>query len=414
MNSIFRNQEFKSIILKLIILQLIFALTGFFVIQMVMNNINQRIIERDMTLVGNILYAHPDLEEEIIPYITKEIPQENKEKGQAVLKEYGYRLQTSKDDQPLLTNIIPGFQWSIAFLILLFFIPLALIIIGEYKKLYGKVTDISNAAEKVVEGDFTVYLHEGGEGDFNILYHQFNQMTNRLEHSLDVLQKEKVFLKDSLSDISHQLKTPLSSLIMLNDILLEDKNIDYATQITFLEKSQSQLYRMEWLIINLLKIARIEAGAIEFKREKVLLKEVVDIAINALSTQIKHQSLEIVGNRQSYFYGDKNWTGEALINILKNSIEHGGEKIQILLEDTPLFTSITVKDNGEGIDPKHFPHIFKKFYRVDSEVKPESIGIGLNLAKIIVESQEGTLSVKSQKALGTEMTMTFLKGGKRH
>lgn len=212
-----------------------------------------------------------------------------------------------------------------------------------------------------------------------------------------------------ISDISHQLKTPLSSMIVLNDILIEDTHMDREVQMDFLVRTRGQLERMEWLIINLLKVARIEAEAIEFKREYVLLKDVLDIALKTLSTQLEDKRVSLQGNLQTYFYGDVDWTAEALINIIKNSTEHGGDKIDIILEDTPLFSTISIRDNGEGIAKEHMPHIFERFYKINSEVKPESIGIGLNLTKLIVESQGGTIHVNSDKGKGTEFIITFLK-----
>ncbi|HAE92411.1 HAMP domain-containing sensor histidine kinase [Tissierella praeacuta] len=406
----FRNEEFKSMILKLVLLQIIFAVVGFFVVSIFMDNINQKIIKRDMALVGNIIKNHPELKEEMIPYITKEISKEDKKNGEEILKSYGYHKKLNKSFQPILKRISPNLQIFIFLLIFFFTIPLGYMIKGEYKKIYKKIQDIYTASEKVVEGDFGVYLTEEGEGDFNILNHQFNQMANRLENSLSMLNREKVFLKNMISDISHQLKTPLSSLIVINDILLEDENMDLNIRQNFLETERSQLERMEWLTINLLKVARIEAGAIEFKKEKVLLRDILNIALSALNHRLENKTLEIDGDENAIFYGDKEWTGEALINIIKNAIEHGRGKINIRLEETPLFSSIIVKDNGEGIDEKHLPHIFDRFYKVSSEVKLESIGIGLNLAKLIVESQDGTISVKSKKFEGTEFTITFLKG----
>lgn len=387
---------------------MVFALIVFFIVNVVMDNINKKIIERDTALVGSIIKNSPELKDEIIPYITKEVSDEDKLIGQEILKSYGYYESLNKSFQPILKgNKLPIF---ISFLVLFFIVPLGLMIKGEYKKIYKKVQDVYNAAEKVVEGDFGVYLTEEGEGDFNILNHQFNQMSNRLENSLSILKKEKIFLKNMISDISHQLKTPLSSLIVINDLLLENGNMELDIRQNFLERERTQLERMEWLTINLLKVARIEAGAIEFKNDKVLLKEVVDLALVALNDKLEGQILEIQGNENGVFYGDKDWTGEVLINIIKNSIEHGRGKIEIKLEETPLFSNITIRDNGEGIDEKYLPHIFERFYKISSEVKPESIGIGLNLAKLIVESQDGTISVKSKKNYGTEITVTFLKG----
>ena len=402
-----RNKEFKSIILKLIILQIVFSLVGFLAVNNFIDSINERIIEKDMALVGNIIKDYPELEDEVIPYITKKVTEEDRIIGQEILKSYGYKKELDKNLHPVLKDInLPLFM---VLMIIFSGIPLLLIIGGEYKKIYKNVQDVYNAAEKVVEGDFGVYLTEEGEGDFNILNHQFNQMANRLENSLDTLKREKVFLKNMISDISHQLKTPLSSLIVINDILSEDENMSPDIRNDFLSRERIQLERMEWLIINLLKLARIEAGAIEFKRERALLQDIVNIAILSLSDKLENQVLEVKGNKDSSFYGDKDWTAEALINIIKNAIEHGKGKIEIILEETPLFSTIIVKDNGEGIDEKYLPHIFERFYKVNNEVKPDSIGIGLNLAKIIVESQEGTISARSKKGKGTEFTVTFLK-----
>lgn len=404
-----RNEEFRSVIIKLVVLQLIFILISFIMMNLFMDTINNKILERDMALVGNIIKDHPELKEEFIPYITKEVPRDNRRVGQLALKDYGYTFNMKKYQQPLLKNISPNIQIFMSLLVTLFLVPLIWLISKEYKKIYKKVNKISNAAEKVVEGDFSIYLPEEGEGDFYILNHQFNQMANRLKNSLDILNREKIFLKDTISDISHQLKTPLSSLIMLNDLLIEDEHMDLNTRKKFLKNTSNQLERMEWLIINLLKVARIEAGAIEFKKEKVFLKNVVDLGLNILGPKIEGQELNISGNLDSFFYGDRDWTVEAVINIVKNAIEHGHGQIDIILSDTPLFSSIAIRDNGDGIDKKHIPHIFKRFYRASGETNPESVGIGLNLAKVIVESQGGTISVISKKGVGTEFTITFLK-----
>lgn len=406
------NIEYKRIILKLVIFQIIFSLIIFFVVNYEMDKINHKIIEQNTALIGRILNSNPKLETEIINIITKEATEEDINTGKTILKDYGYNVDMNKNLQPLLKGISSKSEIRISLLVLLSLIPFIILIRSEYKKIYGKVREISYAAERVVEGDFSVVLKEEGEGDFNILNHSFNQMADRLKHSIEILKKEKTFLKDTISDISHQLKTPLSSLIILNELILQDENMDRQVQRKFLKKTSTQLNRMEWLIINLLKIARIEAGAIQFKKDKIKAIEPVEIALSTLDMDIrgKNQKIKILGNLESSFYGDVDWTGEAIINIIKNSIEHSGYEgiIEIILEETPLFTSIIIKDYGEGIDKKDLPHIFERFYKVSSEVKPDSIGIGLNLSKLIAESQNGTISVKSEKGKGTEFIITFL------
>lgn len=409
-----RNKELQSIIIKIIVFQLLFGMIVVILVNNYIDKINTAIIEQNQGLLGNLLSGHPELEQELIPYITKDISQERIKLGEEILEKYGYIKELNKYSQPLLKDIVPSL-YSILFVMIVLFTLLLIIIINlEYNKIYAKIRKVSTAAEKVVEGDFHVYLKDEGEGEFNILNHQFNQMANRLENSLETLKKEKVFLKNTISDISHQLKTPLSSLIMLNDLMLEDKEMDDLVRTTFLQRSKAQLERMEWLIINLLKVARIEAGAIEFKKEKIYLKDVVDLALETLRPKfnIDNVSVETPKGFKGIFYGDKEWTVEALINILKNSLEHSGEKknVEIKLEETPLFSNITIRDYGEGIDAKDLPHIFKRFYRTNTRLKSDSIGIGLNLAKLIIESQEGSVSVKSVKGKGTTFTISFLKG----
>jgi len=407
--SLLRNEEFRSVIVKLIILQVTFALIGFVLVNLFIDDVNKKIIERDMGLVGNIVRDYPELEEEIIPHITKGSTDEDKALGQAILKDYGYSPRIGKNKQPILKNTSPNIQIFTALLILSSLLPLILVIRGEYKKIYGKINKVSTVAEKVVEGDFSICLNEEGDGDFYILNHQINQMANRLENTLARLNEDKIFLKDTISDISHQLKTPLSSLIMLNELLMEDEKMEDKTRKKFLEKTKAQLDRMEWLIINLLKLARLEAGAIEFKREKVFFRDMVDTSMNLLEPQLEGQNVKVGGNHEAFFYGDRDWTEEALINILKNATEYSKGEIEIKLEDTPIFSSIKIRDNGPGINEKDLPHIFERFYKSSSQLKPDSIGIGLNLAKLIVESQEGSLSVRSKKDMGTEFTLTFLK-----
>lgn len=411
----FRNPEIKSVFIKLLILQIIFSICIFGVLNYGMKEVNKKIVEQNTAIVGNILNKHSELEGEITGYITKGPSKADIEKGEKLLIQYGYDKSMKPRLQPAFKDILPKVEGIIFFTSLIYFIPLFLLIRREYNFIYNKVRNISFAAERVVEGDFSIVLEEAGEGDFNILNHQFNQMSNRLEASLEGLNNEKSFLKNIISDISHQLKTPLSSLIMLNELILEDEDMEEDIKVDFLKRMRGQLDRMEWLIINLLKMARLEVGAIQFKREEIFLREPIEIAISGLNTKIreKEQRINIVEkNGNCYFRGDKDWTGEAFINIIKNCVEHtdeGGE-INIILSETPLFSQVVIRDNGEGIDRKDLPHVFKRFYKGSSDVKADSIGIGLNLSKLIIESQDGIISVKSKKGVGTEFTITFLKG----
>lgn len=404
-----RNKEVRSIILKTLILAIIFLAIGIYGVNVFLEKINYDIIKRDFAIVGGFIEKYPESESDIISNITNSPREEDIIKGQKVLDKYGYTEYIKTSVQPLLSQSKKMAQlYFIIFITLLALLFLALIYL-EYKKIYRKVANLSKVSEQVMEGDFSTYLDEAEEGDFSILNHHFNQMAGRLENSLDILKEDKIYLKDTISNISHQLKTPLSSLIVINDILISDREMEENLRLDFLEKSSSQLIRMEWLILNLLKMARIEAGTIDFKREEVLLKTIVDSAIQTLKPLLKDTEIEINGKLDSKFIGDLDWTIESVINIIKNGVEHGRGNIWITLEESPLFTSIIIKDNGKGIEKNEINNIFKRFYKVKNSVKPDSIGIGLNLSKLIVEAQDGTISVNSKKEVGTEFTIRFLK-----
>ena len=404
-----RNKELRSIIIKILVLNLILLAIGIYGINIYVKRVNNNIIERDFAIVGGLIELYPGSQETLVSNITKTASESEIKRGREVLERYGYTKGIREDVQPLLKERTKTVRHYFVGLISLFTIIILSLICLEYRKIYLRVQKLSRVSEQVMEGDFSVYLDEAEEGDFNILNHHFNQMSRRLENSLDILKEEKIYLKDTISNISHQLKTPLSSLGVINDILLDDPEMDSSLRLDFLQKSRSQLMRMEWLILNLLKVARIEAGAIEFKREEILLKTIVDLAIESLKPLLKTSEIEIDGKLDAKFIGDLDWTVEALINIIKNGAEHDRGKLWVILEESPLFVSIRVRDNGKGIDNRDIKDIFKRFYKVKNNVKSDSIGIGLNLSKLIVEAQDGTISVSSKKDIGTEFTIRFLK-----
>lgn len=413
MNLSLKNPELKSIALKVVLLQILFAAATFMFVAYELANLNRTIVRQNTTFVGQLLSKNPELEDKIIGYVTKEPSQEEFEIGRQVLDRYGYSENMPLIAQPVLRKTYDGFELKSSLLVVLFAVPLLLLIFAEYHKVFRKVREISAASEAVVEGE-SVTLPEESEGDFGVLGHNFNLMADRLKLGMDKLARDKLFLKNIISDISHQLKTPLSSLLTLNELMLKDKGMEPGLKEAFLEKSRSQLERMEWLIAGLLKMARLEAGAIEFRREIIPLLDPVEKAISVLKTEIDKmgQSVLLTGEHSAIFHGDEDWTAEALTNILKNCVEHTGQggELRIDFAETPLYSRITVKDNGEGIDKRDLPHIFERFYKGSNSVKAESVGIGLALAKLIVEGQGGSISAAGDKGKGAEFTITFLKG----
>lgn len=414
MDSTLKNPEMKSIIIKILIVQSIFAGLIYLSFNYQFYELNKNIANQNSIIIGKILYEHPELENSIVKYVTKEATEGEVMKGKKILKQYGYHESMKITSQPLLKNFYESFKAKYILAFILGFIFLIYVVILEYKNIFKKIKDISIASEKVIEGDYSLVLPEDQEGDFSILANNFNLMSQTLKLSLHKLQEDKIFLKNIISDISHQLKTPLTSLFTINELLLTRKEMKEDIKIDFLQKSQSQLNRMEWLIINLLKIARLEAEAINFKKKNILAINCIDKALSSLKfkSHEKHQKITITGDVHNvHFYVDEQWTTEAILNIIKNCMEHTKEwgEIKINVLETPLFSRITIEDNGEGIDKKDLPHIFERFYKGSNSVKAESVGIGLALTKIIIENQGGSIWVTSEKGKGSKFDITFLK-----
>lgn len=414
MGRMFRNAEFRSIIIKLLLLLAGIAalLCAFVYIQA--DIIQARMVEQSSAIIGKAIAAHPEIENDIVGTVIVPATAQDISRGRAALSSRGYDSNTPIGVEPILSTIYPGIIFAMLGLAIILALAVFALTTHGYSLIYKRVRRISDAAEKVVDGDYSMQLPAGGEGDFEILGHRFNQMANRLRLNMEQLVSEKVFLKNTISDISHQLKTPLSTLVVYNDLMIEDKNMDEEQRRHFLLLGHQQLQRLEWLIQSLLKMARLEAGSIEFRREKVLLRDVAESAAAALGTMAGEAGVTIAlheDHGEPSYSGDGAWLNEAVINMLKNGIEHSksGDTIGITLEQTPLTASMEITDHGEGISPADLPHIFERFYRSTGTVKPNSIGIGLAMAKAIVEGQGGNITVKSEKGRGSQFTIVFLK-----
>lgn len=212
-----------------------------------------------------------------------------------------------------------------------------------------------------------------------------------------------------MSDISHQLKTPLTSMMVMTD-LLRSNNLSEEKRIEFTNNINNQLERIQWLVTSLLKLSKIDAGTTIFKKDTVNVKSLIESSISPLliPIDIKQQTLNIKGDSNTFFIGDFNWTREAIINILKNCIEHTEEKgtININYSQNPIYTEIIIRDNGKGIDKKDIPYIFKRFYK-GKNASDDSVGIGLAMSKTIVKKQNGDIKVKSESKSYTEFTIKF-------
>ncbi|MBS4956036.1 MAG: HAMP domain-containing histidine kinase [Clostridium sp.] len=410
---LFKNKEVKLIVITSFITFLVFLAAFIFITYNWFNDINKKYINQNTALVGAIIKNNPELEDEIVPIITKGNIDEYYSIGNNILDKYYYNENLSSIKNPILKDSYSNFKLTIILLWGIFFIAVILLILNIISPIFNNIKKLGERADEMVEGRFNSKELNFEEGDFYVFYNKFNHMGERLENAVKALQAEKINLKDIINDISHQLKTPLSALISYNDILKNHENMDMETKSKFIDMTSEQLDRMNWLITTLLKYARIESNAVSYNKEMIPLSESIRYAINPLklSANDKKQDIGLDLISEGYYFHDKKWIAESLSNIIKNAIEHTdiNGKIKIKLEETPMSISITISDNGEGIEKSELKNIFKRFYKGKNSINPKSIGIGLSLSKKIIEAHGGSITVESDIGKGTSFNIIFLK-----
>ncbi|MEW8957037.1 ATP-binding protein [Clostridium sp.] len=374
------------------------------------DEIKKGYIRSQEALVGRIYNINPSNIENIIPVITKGYSKEDEIVGKDILKNYGYYEDLEVEFVPEIYNALKDARLNIIISFIVSGLVILSIVYLSFKSIYNNIISLTEDMKQVLEGD----LRDNSsnmEGDLGKLEFAFNDVKKRLRTNIDKLSKEKIFLVELLSDISHQLKTPLSSLMVFNDILSE-RELSMSQQIDFLDNSRIQLNRMEWLIKNLLKLAKLDAGAIVFNKKYDSLNKSIKESIEALNQKALDNKIRILFNEEEVFMvHDKEWFEEALINIIKNGIEHNkeGGYVKVSLEDNSLCNKIIIEDNGDGIDKEEISKIFIRFYKSKNNRSKESVGIGLALSKSIVESHGGIIEVESELDMFTRFTITFLK-----
>jgi signal transduction histidine kinase len=276
---------------------------------------------------------------------------------------------------------------------------------------YREIEKLSGYLRQISSGDYSLDVRDNQEGELSILKNDIYKVTLMLSEQGADLQQDKARLTNAISDISHQIKTPLTSMMVMAD-LLSDANLPVAKRTEFTRNICIQLERMEWLVSSLLKLSKIDAGTIQFKNDHVPVKKLVQKSVEPvlIPLDIKSQTVSLTGEDTVSFVGDLNWTAEAVINILKNCVEHTpeGGAIDIFFSENPLFTEIVIADNGPGIPKEDLPYIFKRFYK-GKNASEGSVGIGLAMAHSIITSQNGDIEVKSNQQDGTQFRIKFYK-----
>lgn len=297
----------------------------------------------------------------------------------------------------------------------LFVVGIALILSSIFiyytRRRYQDIEKLSSYLRQISAGDYSLDIRDNDEGELSILKSELYKMTLMLSEQGNQLRADKVHLMDAISDISHQLKTPLTSMTVMAD-LLENPELPQGKRQEFNRNIQVQLERIEWLVSSLLKLSKIDAGAIEFKKDNINVKQLIEKALEPVLIPIDIKNIEVTlsGDETSRYTGDWYWSAEALLNIIKNCVDHlqEGKKLDIHFDENALYTEISVVDYGEGIEKENLPYIFKRFYK-GKNASEDSVGIGLAMAYAIITEQQGTIDVTSEIGIGTTFHIKFYK-----
>lgn len=333
------------------------------------------------------------------------------QEGAKLLGQIGHTGQT----QSYFTLLIEQGSFPLLLILPLAGMTTAIVILAGAAFFFRRRERVYEEAEQVIaqytENRFERHLPTGQAGALCQLFGSIEQLAQSLQAKSAMEHRAKIFLREMISHISHQLKTPLSALGMYMEIISEEsENAD--TVKNFSQKSLQSLERMEQLIQSLLKMARLDSGTITFEKRQCLLSEMVEQAIEDLRERAKQEGKTILtqGPPGETLSCDWEWTKQALGNLVKNALDHteAGGIIKISWEGTSAVSRLTVEDNGHGIAQEDIHHIFKQFYRGSAPQDRQGTGLGLSLAKSIVEGQGGNLSVESHPGEGSVFCMTFL------
>lgn len=360
---------------------------------------------------------------EIIEYIIKENPSIDTKKiiqilnsneykvGEEELKKYGINIEEINSiiavRKQMKTNIILNI-----ILIVLFSVLYMAIIFIYLKQRDKKINQITQYINEIKNRKYDLNINENSEDELSNLKNELYKITIILKEESEISRQDKENIKMSVEDISHQLKTPLTSIMIMLDNLKDNPNMDEDTKQKFIFEISKQVDWINWLVISILKLSRLEADVVKFSNNKINVKKFIDEIIGNLEIpiEIKNQKISIEGDEDASFIGDYKWQQEAITNIIKNAIEHNKEngKITIKYEENVLFTKITIIDEGQGIAKEDLKHIFERFYKAQNS-SDNSVGIGLSLAKNIIEKNNGMINCKSEIGNGTEFIVKYMK-----
>lgn len=408
----------KEVLKKYIIFTIVvFAI--FMIILAIVNHIQYSSYNRNSNLainqiINNIKKSYPEAD---INEIIQILNSDNLEQTD-FLKEYGINIDkdtailSNQQDSKLLIIINCSILLTLLIVIICIFV--------KYNKNQNKkISEITKYIEDINRGIYTLSIQENSEDELSILKNELYKITVMLREQSENSIKDKMQLKKSLEDISHQLKTPLTSITIMLDNLLDNPNMDVDIRNDFIKSIYREISNINFFIQALLKLSKFDANTIKFNRKEEKIRDIIDQAQQNVETlcdlrKIKIETIPDFGQapfRNPEVVCDIKWQVEAITNIIKNCVEHSesGTKISIKYGKNDLYSEILIEDQGSGIDPEDLKHIFERFYKGKNSSK-DSVGIGLSLAKTIIEKDNGYITVESEIGKGSKFCIRYLNG----
>ena len=399
--------EFKKSIviscLAIILISVIFQLVLIYQYKAYINNFNKKI----EMIITNVENQYPGIDtNEIMKILNNETDEKTD-----IFKEYGINLEK---DSIIIKNDKLFIKFSIINLCLI--VGLAFIVLIIFIKYNNskdkKLQEITKYIEEINNKNYKLDIEDNTEDELSILKNELYKITIKLKEVAENSQKDKTTLKDSLSDISHQIKTPITSILIMLDNILSDENMPEDIKKDFIKDIKREIVNIKFLVESILKLSKIDSNSIKFIKKEVFIKDIINEAVKNVSmlSELKNIKIIVSGDDSIKTICDLKWQVEAITNILKNCIEHSYEnkKIYINYNQNNMYTELKIEDNGTGIDAKDLQHIFERFYKGKNS-SSDSIGIGLALSKSIIESNNGYIQVDSKLNKGTTFIIKYLK-----
>ena len=402
------GKETKTLLIAITAVCLISFLLAGGIATLLAKNFQQELLLHDYGVAGHLLNNEKELS---ISAFTSQPNENDIERGRAALASIGYDETTSMRFLPAVQIYRNQTMFSVFLLLVFLFGAIYLSLFLYLRRQHKAFSNAENTIRQFLDGNTTSRIECSQAGDWYSLFHAINEMATILSAHAENQRQTKEFLQDIISDVSHQIKTPLSALKMYHEIIESHKD-DAATVSSFTEKSQREIKRMEDVIYTLLKLARLDAGIIQMEKAEENVSILMQDVLERFETwaEREHKTITLSGKEDVILSCDALWVSEAIGNIIKNALEHTetGGHIGVEWSQSPLMTQIEISDDGKGIHPEDLYNIFKRFYRSRLSSDVHGIGLGLPLAKSIVEAHGGTISVTSTPGMGTTFTLNFI------